>query len=402
MQLTHNDSIADIFFSLNWKKNAITHRDSYFAHEVNFWQDYFPDAIKKDIFGKAKGYKNKIRRLPTGIIPHYSDSLVKDIKTSQLDMSHVSGADSAPAMRRYYPKGIISDISGIYKQNVTPFRLINKNGTTAKADFNHPLAGIELELDIEICRVEENHRKNGGTSVDWLDLLTTGPGMQARYKDIRTEFFNNKSFEREDAKPDMVFYQKERLVNHIDDMAQRALKKMYGNLLQEDSTVLDLMASWQSHLPEDLKLKKLDGLGLNKKELAANSQLTNFVVHDLNETPFLPYQEGRFDAVICSLSVEYLTQPFAVFKDVARVLKQNGSFIVTFSNRWFPTKAIDVWKQVHEFERLALVTDYFLKGGEFGNIHTVSQRGYPRPYTDAYFPNTKSSDPVYMVSGTRL
>jgi SAM-dependent methyltransferase len=87
---------------------------------------------------------------------------------------------------------------------------------------------------------------------------------------------------------------------------------------------------------------------------------------------------------------------------VARVLKPGGVFVVAFSNRWFPPKAIDVWKHIHEFERMALVTEYFLHDGCFGNIHTVSRRGYPRPYTDKYFPEMKMADPIYVVHGTRV
>ena len=350
---------------------------------------------------KPDGYKTTIRLLPGELIPGYDDGLVKQIKLSQLDMSRVPSNSTAPALGRFYPKGIVGDIAGIYRQNITPFRFISRNGITAGADFNHPLAGLELELEMEISHITQNNRKCGGVSVDWFDLLITGPGMQTGFKDIKTEFLNELSFERGDARPDEVFYQRERMVSHIDEMAQQVLKNSYGMLLNKDAVVLDLMAGWQSHLPDSHCFKHLDGLGMNEKELAANGGLNDYVVHDLNENIVLPYATERFDAVICSLSVEYLTKPFDVFKDVARVLKPGGSFVVTFSNRWFPPKAIEVWKYLHEYERMALVAEYFSNGGLFNDISMVSERGYPRPYTDKYFPAKQDADPIYGVSGIR-
>ena len=402
MLLTQNETLADISFTLKWHKSGVTYQDTYFAHGVNFWQDYFPERIRQEIMDKPEGYQATIRFSPGEMIPAYDDFLVRNIKLSQLDMSRIRANGSGPAQGRFYPKGIISDIAGIYRQNVTPFRFIKRNGRTAQVDFNHPLAGMELELDIEICHVEKNDRKCGGSSVDWFDLLTTGPGMQTGLRDIKTEFFDALSFSREDVQPDDIFYQKERMVSHIDEAAQQVLQDIYGKFLKNEDVVLDLMASWQSHLPDGLNLKHLDGLGLNKKELAANQLLDDYEIHDLNDKPMLPYENDRFDAVICSLSVEYLTTPFDVFRDVARVLKSGGSFIVSFSNRWFPPKAIEVWKHLHEYERMALVKAYLSSDGRFENIRILSERGYPRPYTDKYFPAKKDADPIYVVIGTRI
>lgn len=53
--------------------------------------------------------------------------------------------------------------------------------------------------------------------------------------------------------------------------------------------------------------------------------------------------QGRFSIRSCSSSVEYLIHPIEVFSEVARVLKPGAPFVVTFSERWFPTKAIELW-----------------------------------------------------------
>jgi SAM-dependent methyltransferase len=91
----------------------------------------------------------------------------------------------------------------------------------------------------------------------------------------------------------------------------------------------------------------------------------------------------------------------AVFEEVARVLRDEGYFIITFSNRWFPTKAIKIWKELHEFERMGMVLDYFIRSGGFKGLQTYSFRGLPRPHDDKYFPDQWYSDPVYVVWGQK-
>jgi len=115
----------------------------------------------------------------------------------------------------------------------------------------------------------------------------------------------------------------------------------------------------------------------------------------------LPFESNTFDAVVNTASVEYLTDPLAVFSEVSRVLRPDGYFIVTFSNRWFPTKAITVWRELHEFERMGLVLEYFLRAGGFKDLQTYSIRGLPRPHDDKYFPELMFSDPVYAVWGRK-
>ncbi len=125
------------------------------------------------------------------------------------------------------------------------------------------------------------------------------------------------------------------------------------------------------------------------------------MVQDLNLNSKLPFESNSFDAVICSVSVEYLVDPLAVFAEVGRILRPDGYFILTFSNRWFPTKAINIWKELHEFERMGLVLEYFIRSGGFENLQTFSIRGLPRPHDDKYFPDLWYSDPIYAVWGQK-
>jgi SAM-dependent methyltransferase len=249
--------------------------------------------------------------------------------------------------------------------------------------------------------VENKETERGGSSVDWMDVLTTGPGMQARWQGQQTDFLSTEAFARDDETSDTRFYGEPRLVQHIDDTAIEMIKNTYGRFLNDDMDVLDLMSSWQSHLPQNLSLRRLVGLGLNDRELKKNSRLSEHVVQDLNLNPVLPFESNSFDAVVCTVSVEYLTNPLAIFEEVSRALRPDGYFIVTFSNRWFPTKAIRVWGELHEFERMGMVLEYFLRSGGYKNLQTYSFRGLPRPHDDKYFPDLMYSDPVYAVWGQK-
>ncbi|NTV43429.1 MAG: class I SAM-dependent methyltransferase [Syntrophobacteraceae bacterium] len=121
-----------------------------------------------------------------------------------------------------------------------------------------------------------------------------------------------------------------------------------------------------------------------------------------SNTSKLPFHDNTHHGVVCTVSVEYLTRPFEVFEEINRVLKPGGHFIVTFSDRWFPPKVVRIWREIHEFERIGLVTEYFLASGKYGNIETFSIRGLPRPTDDKHYGERGVSDPVFCVAGAKL
>lgn len=163
-------------------------------------------------------------------------------------------------------------------------------------------------------------------------------------------------FDRTDESPDAVFYLPERLVTHIDQGAIVAVGELYAELgLTGD--VLDICSSWISHFGSPPR--RLVAMGMNEAELRANDMATSWVVQDLNVDPALPFDDASFDAVTCCVSVDYLTRPLEVFANVARVLRPGGSFVVTFSNRCFPTKAIRGWLLTDDEGHCAIVDTYF-------------------------------------------
>ncbi len=204
---------------------------------------------------------------------------------------------------------------------------------------------------------------------------------------------------RDDETPDEDFYKKPRLVDHLDSCALEAVEELYGRLIPSGSTILDLMAGPDSHLGNVSDPEIVEGLGLNKTELEANPVLSAHTVHDLNSDPLLPFSDNLFDIVLNTVSVDYLTQPLEVFREASRVLKPDGLFIVVFSNRMFPPKAVNIWKRSTEKQRVELVRRFFTLSGRFRILGYHESTGKPRPKEDKYYGHGIPSDPIYAVWG---
>lgn len=268
-------------------------------------------------------------------------------------------------------------------------------------DLNHPLAGLPLELSMRLHRFTDTEKRAGGFCHEIVEAITNGgPGMQALFE-APTSCIDGTPLAREDEGDDALFYESPRLVNHLDAEAERQVSSLYGRLIPEGADILDLMASWNSHLPEILSTRRVEGLGMNEEELKANTSLTGWVIHDINATPALPYENESFDAVICTSSVEYVVHPVALFQEVARVLRPKGTFVVTFTDRWFPPKVTMPWPEIYPFERMGLVLEYFRVSDGFTDYHTETRRGWPRPRDDRYFPQKREADPVLAVWGKK-
>lgn len=171
------------------------------------------------------------------------------------------------------------------------------------------------------------------------------------------------AFRKADPTPDAAFYAQPRLVTHIDDGAVAAVTATYRDVLPPGGDILDLMSSWVSHLPPETTYRSVTGHGMNRAELDANPRLTARFVQDLNATPSLPLPGAAFDAATLCVSVQYLQRPVEVFRDVARVLRPGSPFVVSFSNRCFPTKAVAIWQALSGTDQQHLVSAYMQAAG---------------------------------------
>lgn len=215
-----------------------------------------------------------------------------------------------------------------------------------------------------------------------------------------------------DSQPDSIFYRPSRFVNHIDDHAIKALEEYYGAHLPPtpnpsststsqsttsnpgapSARILDLCSSWVSHIPFQTpsKNRQVVGLGMNASELSENPILTAWVVHDLNQTPdFHEALENtskgkaapssssssssapstsvsdrtKFDAVICNVSIDYLTRPLEVMKSIWDHLEEGGYAYMAISNRCFPNKvSVKPITTPHLLDEIVVLKQYTTSG----------------------------------------
>ena len=177
------------------------------------------------------------------------------------------------------------------------------------------------------------------------------------------------AFTNIDAEEDEIFYEPPRLVCHIDDGAIAALTQFYRTVLPADGVLLDLMSSWVSHLPPEIEFAEVIGHGMNAAELAANPRLNRWFVQNLNRDTRLPLADNSIDAAMICVSIQYLEQPVAVLRDVARVLRPGAPLVVSFSNRCFWTKAVAIWRALDDAGHARLV-ELYLRHAGFERIET--------------------------------
>ena len=395
------ETTADLFFQLDWSSGQAQHTEALSGFSVNFWRDILPRRLYEELMGAQTGDQVQLHLSSEELLAQNNWHASDTIERRQFDAQALFGEPLQPRMGRFYPKGVLKDVAGVFRANVDPFRCVQVDNGRIGIEMGHPLAGRAVDIQVTAGSIRSKLLERGGTTRHWGELITHGAGMQARWKGTPTDFFSDGPFQRRDEAPDDRFYAQPRLVQHIDDTAIDMLKQIYSRFLEKGMKVLDLMSSWQSHMPSPASLRQLTGLGLNEAELQKNPHLNDFVVQDLNRYPQLPFDDASYDAVVCSVSVEYLIHPQTVFSEVARILVPGGPFVVTFSNRWFDSKAIRLWSRLHEHERMGLVLEYFQFDGLYTDLHTYSVRGLERPAHDKYYGQIPYADPIYTVWGRR-
>ncbi|MFM7470536.1 MAG: class I SAM-dependent methyltransferase [Nodosilinea sp.] len=202
-----------------------------------------------------------------------------------------------------------------------------------------------------------------------------------------------------DQSSDDLFYQVPRLVTHVDEQFIQRLTNLYRQRLTPQGRILDLMSSWVSHLPAEMEFEWVEGHGLNQKELAQNPRLHHYFVQNLNQNPYLPVADQSFDAVLNTVSVQYLQQPELVFEEIYRVLKPGGLVIVSFSNRMFYQKAIAAWRDGDDRDRVNLVKGYLQSVPGFSAPEVMSHS--PAMATIWQLLGLGGGDPFYAVLAQR-
>lgn len=203
-----------------------------------------------------------------------------------------------------------------------------------------------------------------------------------------SDVFPENYFAKQDRTDDDSFYAMPRMVAHIDDKAIAYLRDtVYAKHLPANGRWFDMMSSRYSHFPDEPQPAFVHATGMNAAELQANPALDDFIVHNFNKSQSLPFTDDEFDAATCCVSVQYLEKPVEVFAEIRRILTPHSPFIVSFSNRCFPTKAVAVWRGSSDAQHVELVRQYMTHAG-FTDIETEQKPG-----------GLFAGDPLYAVIG---
>ena len=348
---------------MNLLHSALRFRVNYFSdlgrHQVVIWApgDTPPVDAQVDVGPKIE------HEVPNEVFRHN----IAPLKLGRFYPSQLLQADDAPGPM---------------------FRVTKLGETSFVANFSHPLQGRIFSIDSGKADVSTEPIGKVTQLLEWSGMETQ---MQTP-----TDFSAPDAFARDDETPDTEFYAQPRKITHVDAVCARRIQALYRTVLPENARVLDLMAGWRSHLPDTVQ--SVVGLGMNAEELADNPQLGERIVHDLNADPVLPFADASFDAVVCTVSFEYLTQPQKIVAEAKRVLKPGGMFVVTLSNRYFPPKVIKLWTQLHPMERMSWVGSLIKQAG-FKRVETYLERGLKRPKDDRYADRYVESDPLFATWG---
>jgi ubiquinone/menaquinone biosynthesis C-methylase UbiE len=142
--------------------------------------------------------------------------------------------------------------------------------------------------------------------------------------------------------------------------------------------------------------------------------LTKYYVQDLNKDWDLKELESQsFDACLIQLSVDYLTQPINVLKEISRVLRPGGTLAISFSNRIFISKAIAAWTGKSDLDHIERVGGYirlaspstsspYISSSPSSSSSSSSVRGFDLRTLSAFAPKEpkrgSGEDPLYVVT----
>lgn len=396
-----HSTYANIELKIVWESDQATHTERHYYQNINFWRDYFPGMLGDKLMNAPDGEWVTESMPANDIVPIYDSSNIVTLATSIIRPIGRTRIRITPRQGRFYPRKMIAGHAGVTAEEFLPLRVTRVNGEDFTVDLNHPLARHQLEISLRIDgeRYVGREERGGRCNDIVYETLMGGIGIESPLTE-GTDFYAEGAFSRVDEADDAVFYTQDRLINHVDSTASGMIASCYGQHLKPGMKVLDLMSSYQSHLPGDIDNLEVTGLGMNANEMAANPQLAQHVVHDLNSQPVMPFEDNIFDTTVCSLSIEYLTDPLKVMREIVRVTRPGGKIMVSFSDRWFPPKAIVIWQELHPFERLGMALDYFIKTDGLAELTTESIQGLLRPEDDKYADKMLYTDPVFFVTAT--
>ena len=388
----------DALLGIRWDGLDCGFEDWLFIPDINPGKDRLPPGMITQMADVSPG--DKIEQLyQTGeLVSGWRPDRCLQLRADQFQPAPHTTSSSRFRLGRYYPAEHVCKIAAVEARKNHRCRIIEASNDRYMLDCNHPLSRHPIRM---IMQVEAVHQGSHGDADHNRDIAAMvcdqGPGLQDRLPQQETDFFSDQPFRRQDEGDDADYFRAPSLTPFWDRRALAQVSAHYDRLIPAQAHILDLMAGAHSPLEESsLDIARLCCAGLNAAELVHNPICHQRLVLNVNTIEALPFADQQFDVVLIHAAIEYVTQPFLLFREISRVVKPRGRIIISFTNRWLPDKAIRLWSDVDEFERPAIILSYLRSTGTFSNFQSYSKRGLSAADEDrrAGFIH---SDPVYLV-----
>ena len=193
--------------SVQWEGAHAAHTDRHFIERVNLWRDFFPGDLAASFNGSQVGEAVQARFAAGELVSAYSPSNVRHVKASRFRRRLRDGTELLPCAGRYYPRGLLEGIDGIFPQDRRPFRYLGRNDDTMFVDLDHPLSDVPLGVEVKLANISGSREERGGRCNDIVgDSVENGPGLQDGLPALETDFYSDEPFARGDTADDALFY----------------------------------------------------------------------------------------------------------------------------------------------------------------------------------------------------
>ena len=398
-------SMLDLCAGIHWDTEDCHFSDWRYLPNINLWRDYLPLEIEAQLQNQSiAAHVNHV--YPAGeLVEGFQSSQVKQLKLNQFQPDQSGHSQALLQVGRFFSKDSFKGVDGIYQGNKFPCRVVAIDDQYVTVDFNHPLASRDINLELVIEQIKSAAAERGGRCNDIPALLCDyGPGMQANPEQQPIGFSSPNAIKTLDQSKEEDFFASANLEPFWDKTALNQVTSLYNELLSDDMDILDLMAGVHSPLQQaSIRPAHVFCAGLNRSELEANPICADRQLINVNDANALAgFEDARFDAVLIHAAIEYVTNPHDLMHQIGRILKPGGRIIISFSNRSMQGKAINIWHELDEFERPALVLGYLKNAHCYTAFNSYSMRGRFRPEDDQLSSQLLYSDPVYAVWANRV
>ena len=135
---------------------------------------------------------------------------------------------------------------------------------------------------------------------------------------------------------------------------------------------------------------------LIRLRLEKNKFFDTYWIQNFNLNQEIPLDNGSVDCCLMVAAWQYLQYPENLTREIARILSNQGKFIIAFSNRAFWHKAPNIWTTSSDEERVKYVRKVLITNG-FNEPKIIKKF----KQSSLRFFNFLNKDPFYCLIATK-